>query len=1147
MSRAERVAGCGSGARRRGMIGRGGWLFAIVILTQSVAAAQDALLPQDDVRPWLSINVSGHTAAVRALAFTPDSKRLCSAGLDKIVHVWNTTAIVRDLKRSWLLERSLRWQVGRGLRGSVFALATAPNDGLLAVGGYGAMGSLGEIILFDPVQGTQLRVLQAHRQTVASLAFSADGQWLASLDVAGQLIFWNRRDWQPIVVYERDEQVYGADQAALIQRQPNFRPLAMLGSTHAVVSVFVGTNMAGRPTWKLQRIGLANRQDVVTYPTVHVGMVSALALSRDGQQLASADLAGNLYIGTLGAEPQLCAPGAIVLSACFDPRGETLFAGTALVPQQGKAQLQAWDVATQTIKARRHTVDNVSACAVSPNGKLLSFAGGEHNALYLGPIDDLNAGVALQGAGRRVVSVAFARREPFYRIALGMSYTAAGFNNYGPLEQAFDPQSLDLLPPPLQADDWLSVTPQQGRWRVQRLADGALQLFQDNIAKGTVRFDARREGAIRCYAWISDAAGEPTAIAVGTDVQNSIFVCQLAPQGVCPILRHFRGHHDYVTALGVSEDRRYLVSGSADGTARIWSLVHLEQAGAPLGRWGADWTVEQDRLVASRVDPAGPLYFKGVRQGDVLTRLRWPATAEVTQADEAASMLQQLRDVPWETQVVFETSRAGVAQGAFQLLPAWQPLANLFVTAQREWAFWTPEGYYDASANGHTLFGWQVNRGLEAAPEFFRADQFRKRLERPDVLEHLLPQGSLERAFRQAAIEPPKRPDQAVEQQIAVTPRVSILSPLAGESVERGTATVRARIKLPGTSKLARAKVFANGVVAAQQRVVDDRAVPDGRELIYEWNAALPTEQQALIQVLVNTDAETVGFGHVLVENATALQPSQRLPKLYVLAMGINEYRDRDVQPLGYSVADAQAIVQLLKERTAGLYTLQTPTLLVNEQVTRTSWSESFAKLREQLRADARADDLLVIFMAGHGFVDAKTQRYYFAGHDISIESFLKGQYSNSISWSDFELLGDIPCRKLALLDTCHSGAIQPLRGRDLKSAVRAFQEDVVFTVTAAAGSERSEEKTAWQHGAFTKSLLSALSGDADVSGDGVVSLNEVVRYVQRDVPELTEGRQNPTAAPDEVLPFVSLRLTHYKRQANVQPANDDRAAPNGR
>ena len=81
--------------------------------------------------------------------------------------------------------------------------------------------------------------------------------------------------------------------------------------------------------------------------------------------------------------------------------------------------------------------------------------------------------------------------------------------------------------------------------------------------------------------------GEPYAIAVGTDVQNSIYVCRLAEQGPCPILRHFRGHHDSVTSVGVSRDLRLLVSGSTDGTMRFWSLADYAQGTTPWGRWGA--------------------------------------------------------------------------------------------------------------------------------------------------------------------------------------------------------------------------------------------------------------------------------------------------------------------------------------------------------------------------------------------------------------------------------------------------------------------------------------------------------------------------------------------------------------------------------
>jgi WD40 repeat protein len=37
----------------------------------------------------------------------------------------------------------------------------------------------------------------------------------------------------------------------------------------------------------------------------------------------------------------------------------------------------------------------------------------------------------------------------------------------------------------------------------------------------------------------------------------------------------------------------------------------------------------------------------------------------------------------------------------------------------RRWVAWTPQGYYDASAGGDELIGWQVNNGADHAPDFF--------------------------------------------------------------------------------------------------------------------------------------------------------------------------------------------------------------------------------------------------------------------------------------------------------------------------------------------------------------------------------------------------------------------------------------------
>ena len=173
----------------------------------------------------------------------------------------------------------------------------------------------------------------------------------------------------------------------------------------------------------------------------------------------------------------------------------------------------------------------------------------------------------------------------------------------------------------------------------------------------------------------------------------------------------------------------------------VWNLEGMfEAAGSTVNRWGIDFEI---------VD--GPLYFRGVRSGDRLLSIQWVDEAREAAAEsDAEKMFDQLLDVPFDRLVVFNFSRRGRPREGFQSYPAWRPLATAFVDDAREWAFWTPAGFYDASFNGHQRFGWQINRGINRTPDYFRAAQFRKVLERPDIMKRLLAAGSLPAAMRAA-------------------------------------------------------------------------------------------------------------------------------------------------------------------------------------------------------------------------------------------------------------------------------------------------------------------------------------------------------------------------------------------------------------
>ena len=1119
--------------------------IVLACLISAVAFAQEARMRDLTLvtpgEPQLAINAGGHTAAVKALAFTPDSGRLMSAGLDKGVRVWNLDVVTRDLLGSFLRERVIRWQVGRGLRGSIFALATAPSDGLLAIGGYGASGGLGEILLVDPVDGRLKKTLLGHRQTVASLSFSTDGNWLASTDTDGRSLLRKLPDWKPITLYESDEKTYGADPAQLIAGQPKLRPIVIAGSSRAVVPVFVGKERDGRLRWRLQEVNLADPTDHRTHDTFHYGMVTALAADPGGWRLASADLEGNLYLWDvgLGAKVRRLAAGQVVLSLAFSPDGKTLAVGTEFGDSQPGSELQLWNVDTATIRRSRRLADHVTACAISPDGKTLAYNGGLDRQVFVEPLDAPERVASLQGRARPVWKVAFAQQEPFYHVALGTTSSARAFNDYAELEETFDPQKLqtgDDVDPDQSAwlpSDWLS-----GGWTAQTV-DDRLQLYRAGRPRGSVVLDVNLdEGSPRSYCWIPDADGKPLAVAVGTDRQNSIYVCRLADNGACPVLRHFRGHHDWVTSLAVSRDLRYLVSGSVDGTVKFWSLAAAGQETSNYTRWGAALRVDGDRLVVDEIHKAGPLFGKGVRKGDVLEEIRWyddNSDSAPRVEKRASAIAQNLLAIPWGTQVQFEYSRGDVPRPGFLLLPAWRPLATLLTSSDGHWAFWTPQGYYDASVGGHTLFGWLVNRGLDSLPDFYRADHFHEKLEQPGVMGRLLEAGSLHEALRLSELEPEGELDKTHSDQIALAPTVRIIQPRPDALVRENVAKVRAVINVPSGSELARAKAYANGVVAAAERIVEQQDGDRGREITYEWDVPLPTDRRNVIQVFAGTDTRVRGLDEVLIRSESQ---SSRRPRMYVLAVGVDDYPGR---PLGSSTNDAAAVRDIFQQQAAGLYDVAAAVLLTDVQVTRRKWRATLEEFRGKLDVDVEPDDLVVFFFAGHGVEDQRTKQYHFVAHGVPIPKVIEGVYDGCISWSDFDLLENVPCRKLVILDTCHSGAIQPLHSRHQKAAVRGLQDGVIFTLTATTADQGAMEVGGAEHGLFTSHLLAALRGEADRSEDGVVTLKETAVSLKKSVPEAAreilarypqpgQTTQQPTAAPEELLRLSTMGLTRVRR-----------------
>jgi WD40 repeat protein len=141
--------------------------------------------------PRLVIESGGHDDTINAMQFSHDRRLLVSAGLDRVVRVWDV--------RSGQTVRTIRGQIGEGRdgeQGKIYALSLSPDDRLLAVGGLlaGTPAEQSAVRIHNFADGSVRGLLLAHQNVVLALAFSPDGRYLASASADNSICIWTAAD-----------------------------------------------------------------------------------------------------------------------------------------------------------------------------------------------------------------------------------------------------------------------------------------------------------------------------------------------------------------------------------------------------------------------------------------------------------------------------------------------------------------------------------------------------------------------------------------------------------------------------------------------------------------------------------------------------------------------------------------------------------------------------------------------------------------------------------------------------------------------------------------------------------------------------------------------------------------------------------------
>lgn len=293
-----------------------------------------------------------------------------------------------------------------------------------------------------------------------------------------------------------------------------------------------------------------------------------------------------------------------------------------------------------------------------------------------------------------------------------------------------------------------------------------------------------------------------------------------------------------------------------------------------------------------------------------------------------------------------------------------------------------------------------------------------------------------------------------------------------------------------------------------------------------------------IIQLYVTNDQGASSFKTTMKVVSTKKEAKS---DLYLITLGCSKYQQSDFN-LNFAEKDANDITEFFTK--GKLFRTVHSKNMVNEQVT----LEGVESLKKFI-APATENDVVLLFIAGHGVLDANLD-YYIATHDMD---FMHPE-EKGIPFSFFDdLLDETASRKkLMFIDACHSGEIDKSEveldsntvaieegdisfravGNSVKNvnSVNSFElSKIVFAdvresngstvVSSAGGGEFSLEGADWNNGVFTYALLNGIkSGEADLNRDKRIYLSEVQTYLIQTVNRLTGGQQTPTSRAENLI-----------------------------